>query len=215
MLNIDPTLPLIAVNGTTVRKVSADWQDALRLITGLHTDSPGAGVRTLVKTAAEMMGASDQAMTLGDAAIEALLNSKAAQDCDGAAKLKRWRLASKFANSAPFDLDIGDASFVQDALADFWKAGIYGPAHDALNQTGAHAPKVLTSESAPDSEQTSKPSAREIYDARMAAKLLDRPGRRHRRPPAQAASIDGTSLPDTSGLGADPEPLTTPDDAAA
>lgn len=209
MLQIDPSLQLLAINNTTVRKVSADWQDALRIVRGFATDNPGASVVQATEVAARILSSTDQVMTLGDAAVEALINSKPAQECDGAAKLKRWKLARQFADGAPFELDIADASFVQDALAEFWKASIYGAAYEALNRTGPHAPKPAptptpTPATAPEADvlpDDSKdgPSVNTSpRDTTHSAKGLSR---RKRRGAGSKGESLGLAWPDTSELG--------------
>lgn len=134
MQTIDPKAPLLALDGTPIRRVAVDWRDALRTVGTLAQRAPNAGVNQLLEASAKMIGDAEGAgMLLVDAITDALLTGKASEECSGAEKLQRWELALKFRGADSVDLSAEEVVFITRCLAEVYKAAIYGPARDALN----------------------------------------------------------------------------------
>lgn len=135
MQTIDPTTPLLALNGSPIRRIAVDWRDTLRTVGSMAARAPSASVSQLLDAAAKAIeGAEGAGMTLGDAVLDALLTGKASEECDGTQKLKRWELALKFREGATaVSLVAEEIMFVDACLAQVFKASVYGPARDALN----------------------------------------------------------------------------------
>mgnify|MGYP003521514830 FL=1 len=132
MFRVDPSTPLLSLNGAPLRRVAVEWRDALRTVAAISQQAPGATTAQVVEHAAKMIeGAEGSGMRLADAVIDALLSGKVEET--GLAKMKRWELALKFRASAPVDLTADDVTFVDACLAQTFKVGVYGPARDALN----------------------------------------------------------------------------------
>lgn len=133
MLKIDPTIILCSPNGTPIRKLGIDWRDALKTVAAFAARQPGLTTAQAVEQAAQAFSASEGALNLGDAATEALIASKVAQECPARDKLRRWELAKRFAIGEVFELGADDITFVGTAIAEHYSTYIYGPAYDALN----------------------------------------------------------------------------------
>ena len=132
MFRVDPSTPLLSLTGTPLRRVAVDWRDALRAVSTMSQQAPGATLTQVVEHAARTIEAAEgSGMTLGDVAIDALLAGKIEET--GLAKMKRWELALKFRAGAPISLTAEDVTFVEACLAQTFKVNVYGPARDALN----------------------------------------------------------------------------------
>lgn len=136
MHKVDTSRILHDINGAPIRRVAVDWRDTLRTVGTLAEKNPGAPIgRLLDAAAATIASAEGSALTLAAAAIEALIGSKGAEGCSGAEKLQRWQLAQRFSAGGVLELRSEDVLFVQQCLADTFRAAVYGPAYDALNTT--------------------------------------------------------------------------------
>lgn len=134
MQSIDPSAPLLALNGSPIRRIAVDWRDTLRTVGTMAQRAPNLPVSQLLDAAGKAIeGAEGAGMTLGDAVLDALLTGKASEECNGTEKLKRWELALKFRGGASVSLVAEDVMFVDACLAQVFKASVYGPARDALN----------------------------------------------------------------------------------
>lgn len=132
---VDPKTLLLDISGAPIRRLAVDWRDTLRTVGSLAEKNPNAPVQRVLEAAAQVIGQAEGTdMTLADAAVEALLNGKGAEACSGAEKLQRWELARRFRTATEkIGLKADEVLFVQVCLADAFKPGVYGPAHDALN----------------------------------------------------------------------------------
>lgn len=139
MITVDPTTTLYALNGNPIRKIGIDWRDALSTVAALAIRQPGITTGQAVEQASKVFSEAEGALSLGDAAVEALLSSKQAQECPAREKLRRWELAKLFARKEPLRLPAEDIVFVGVALGEHYKPSVYGPAHDALNGGTASA----------------------------------------------------------------------------
>jgi hypothetical protein len=134
MHTIDPKTPLLALHGTPIRRVAVDWRDTLRTVGTIAQRTPGMSINSVLEQAARAISdAESVALTLGDAVIDALLTGKAAEECMGRDKLRRWELAVKFKAGDPVDVLPADVVFIEACLAELYKPAVYGPARDALN----------------------------------------------------------------------------------
>ena len=134
MQTIDPTTPLLALNGSPIRRIAVDWRDTLRTVGSMAAQAPSASVSQLLTAAGKAIeGAEGAGMTLGDAVLDALLTGKASEECTGKEKLQRWELALKFRGAESVSLTAEEIVFVDGCLAQTFKASVYGPARDALN----------------------------------------------------------------------------------
>jgi hypothetical protein len=134
MQTLDPSTPLLALNGSPIRRIAVDWRDTLRTVGTMAARAPTASVAQLLDAAGKAIeGAEGAGMTLGDAALDALLTGKASEECTGTEKLRRWELALKFRGGGPVSLLAEEVMFVDACLAQVFKASVYGPARDALN----------------------------------------------------------------------------------
>lgn len=136
MHTVNPLTALLDIAGTPIRRVAVDWRDTLRTVGTIAAQSPvGTPVQRVLEAAAQAIGnAEGTAMTLADAVVEALLAGRSAESCEGSEKLRRWELACRFrAAGDALDLKADEVVFVQKCLAETFRPGVYGPAHDALN----------------------------------------------------------------------------------
>ena len=139
MKTIDPTTVLLAVNHKPIRKLGIDWRDALNTVAALSARQPGLTTQKAIEQTVTAFSEAEGVLTLGDAAVDALLSSAKAQDCSSRDKLRRWELAKCFSGDQPFPMKAEEIVFVQEALAEHYKPGIYGPAYDALNAPATSA----------------------------------------------------------------------------
>jgi hypothetical protein len=134
MFTVDPKLPLLALNGAPLRRVAVNWRDTLRTVSALAQRSPGVSTAQVLDHAAKVISeAEGTGMTLGDAVIDALLSGKAAEECTGTEKLRRWELALKFRGGDSVALTAEQVTFIEGRLAEYFTAAVFGPARDALN----------------------------------------------------------------------------------
>lgn len=134
MMTIDPSTPLRALDGSPIRRIALDWRDTLRTVGTLAAKAPGAPVSKVLEAAAQVIGeAEGTGMTLKDAVVDALLSGKASEDGTAEDKLKRWELALRFFPGNTVSLLPAEVVYLDQCLAQVFKAAVYGPARDALN----------------------------------------------------------------------------------